>query len=192
MRRSKSPDFKSPKQKSPERRTSNTTVTIESKRSTKSPEKITRTSENKSNKTTKTESKYFHELKKVPETAKTPREDDKPEWITRSSLKKVKYFFYLIFLCSEFDFFCILENKKFVSSIFFKVTDIGSPIRKSSSTTVTTKKESVFRSKSPCKEKITDVITSSYGVGPTDENGTPLFGLRALRAKNTSESSKGE
>lgn len=31
----------------------------------------------------------------------------------------------------------------------------------------------------------TDSITSSYGVGPTDENGLPLFGLKALRRTNT-------
>lgn len=31
----------------------------------------------------------------------------------------------------------------------------------------------------------TDSITSSYGVGPTDENGRPLFGLKALRRTNT-------
>ncbi|XP_057654880.1 mucin-2 isoform X1 [Diorhabda carinulata] len=30
----------------------------------------------------------------------------------------------------------------------------------------------------------TDSITSSYGVGPTDENGTPLFGLKALRTQH--------
>uniref|UniRef100_A0A182PL22 Smoothelin domain-containing protein n=1 Tax=Anopheles epiroticus TaxID=199890 RepID=A0A182PL22_9DIPT len=31
----------------------------------------------------------------------------------------------------------------------------------------------------------TDCITSSYGVGPTDENGLPLFGIRALKKKAT-------
>lgn len=29
--------------------------------------------------------------------------------------------------------------------------------------------------------KSSDCVTSSYGIGPTDENGLPLFGLRALR-----------
>ncbi|XP_066246265.1 serine/arginine repetitive matrix protein 2-like isoform X2 [Euwallacea similis] len=58
-----------------------------------------------------------------------------------------------------------------------------------SSTTTSTKKERVRIS--PTKEvKSTDLITSSYGVGPTDENGTPLFGLKALRAQNKSEKSK--
>ncbi|XP_066907756.1 cytospin-A isoform X2 [Halyomorpha halys] len=33
----------------------------------------------------------------------------------------------------------------------------------------------------------TDLITSSYGVGPTDENGKPLFGLRALRRTSTNK-----
>lgn len=32
-----------------------------------------------------------------------------------------------------------------------------------------------------------DCITSSYGVGPTDERGRPLFGLRALRRSNTNK-----
>ncbi|XP_034257086.1 serine-rich adhesin for platelets-like isoform X2 [Thrips palmi] len=31
----------------------------------------------------------------------------------------------------------------------------------------------------------TDSITSSYGVGPTDDRGRPLFGLKALRRTNT-------
>ncbi|XP_073834284.1 uncharacterized protein isoform X2 [Musca autumnalis] len=30
-----------------------------------------------------------------------------------------------------------------------------------------------------------DCITSSYGIGPTDENGLPLFGIRALKKKKT-------
>lgn len=30
-----------------------------------------------------------------------------------------------------------------------------------------------------------DKIVSAYGVGPTDENGIPLFGLRALKKKST-------
>ena len=33
----------------------------------------------------------------------------------------------------------------------------------------------------------TDSITSSYGVGPTDDRGRPLFGLKALRRTNTNK-----
>ncbi|KAL7743880.1 hypothetical protein ACLKA6_003108 [Drosophila palustris] len=33
------------------------------------------------------------------------------------------------------------------------------------------------------KRREEDSITSSYGVGPTDENGLPLFGIRALKKK---------
>lgn len=40
------------------------------------------------------------------------------------------------------------------------------------------------------ESKDTDVITSSYGVGPLDENGTPLFGLKALRAQNKGDKSR--
>lgn len=44
-------------------------------------------------------------------------------------------------------------------------------------------KKTVKRSQSPSKvvKKPLDVITSSYGVGPTDDNGRPMFGLKALR-----------
>lgn len=71
-----------------------------------------------------------------------------------------------------------------------KVTDTTST-RKGTSSTVTTKKQTVTRI-SPSKErKPTDVITSSYGVGPTDENGSPLFGLKALRAQNKTDTTKG-
>lgn len=36
------------------------------------------------------------------------------------------------------------------------------------------------------EESLTDSITSSYGIGPTDEKGMPLFGLKALRRQNKS------
>ncbi|XP_060837850.1 serine-rich adhesin for platelets-like isoform X2 [Rhopalosiphum padi] len=39
------------------------------------------------------------------------------------------------------------------------------------------------------EQNVTDLITSSYGVGPTDDNGRPLFGLRALRKNNANQSS---
>lgn len=41
------------------------------------------------------------------------------------------------------------------------------------------------------EQNVTDLITSSYGVGPTDDNGRPLFGLRALRKTNTNQSIAG-
>ncbi|KAL0272028.1 UNVERIFIED_CONTAM: hypothetical protein PYX00_005156 [Menopon gallinae] len=34
------------------------------------------------------------------------------------------------------------------------------------------------------EESLTDSITSSYGIGPTDDKGMPLFGLKALRRQN--------
>lgn len=47
---------------------------------------------------------------------------------------------------------------------------------------VTTRKgESKKVSQSTDDKPTTDCITSSYGIGPTDENGLPLFGIRALR-----------
>ncbi|CAG9833010.1 unnamed protein product [Diabrotica balteata] len=45
----------------------------------------------------------------------------------------------------------------------------------------TVKEEKIVKSS---EYEPTDLITSSYGVGPTDENGTPLFGLKALRQTN--------
>lgn len=42
------------------------------------------------------------------------------------------------------------------------------------------------------EQNVTDLITSSYGVGPTDDNGRPLFGLRALRKTNTNQSLSGK
>ena len=38
----------------------------------------------------------------------------------------------------------------------------------------------------------TDSITSSYGVGPTDDRGRPLFGLKALRRTNTNKTLPGK
>ena len=57
--------------------------------------------------------------------------------------------------------------------------------------TTTSSSTSSFSSHSKMREsseqaKETDCITSSYGVGPTDSNGLPLFGLRALKKKNPS------
>ncbi|XP_070492944.1 mucin-17-like isoform X3 [Chironomus tepperi] len=65
-----------------------------------------------------------------------------------------------------------------------KVTEsVVKNIRKTSATS-STQKSSTMRescSKTCCDE--TDCITSSYGVGPT-ENGVPLFGLKALKKKS--------
>lgn len=63
------------------------------------------------------------------------------------------------------------------------------PSRKPPTTTTTT--TVVKKNTGSHKErKPIDDITSSYGVGPTDENGSPLFGLRALRAQNKTETTK--
>ncbi|XP_029346957.1 MATH and LRR domain-containing protein PFE0570w [Acyrthosiphon pisum] len=64
----------------------------------------------------------------------------------------------------------------------------------STSTTVTkttkVKSEQVSSSSTNLyqEQNVTDLITSSYGVGPTDDNGRPLFGLRALRKTNANQS----
>lgn len=80
--------------------------------------------------------------------------DDKPEWVKQRNLRKT--------------------------------SETSAPVGRKTTTTskVTSTRSETVRS-SPAKEiKPTDIITSSYGVGPTDENGTPLFGLKALRAQS--------
>ena len=56
----------------------------------------------------------------------------------------------------------------------------GNVLKRASETSRTLKTSSTVTKKS---ENVTDSITSSYGVGPTDENGLPLFGIRALKKK---------
>lgn len=61
-------------------------------------------------------------------------------------------------------------------------------VKKNSATSSTQKSNSTRESKTD-----TDCVTSSYGVGPTDSNGLPLFGLKALKKKapvTTSSKSK--
>ncbi|GJQ80131.1 hypothetical protein Trydic_g19411, partial [Trypoxylus dichotomus] len=70
-----------------------------------------------------------------------------------------------------------------------KVSETTVPVKKTVTTTTTTQKLITKKDSEGIKQP-TDVITSSYGVGPTDENGTPLFGLKALRAQNKSEKTK--
>lgn len=88
--------------------------------------------------------------------------NDKPEWMTQKTLRKV--------------------------------SDSGAPVKRTTTTTTTTSTTTQklrTRKEEEDGKQVTDVITSSYGVGPTDENGTPLFGLKALRAQNKSEKTKG-
>lgn len=70
-------------------------------------------------------------------------------------------------------------------------TSVPTAKKVTSSTTTTTRRETT-RSSPPKEQKPTDLITSSYGVGPTDENGAPLFGLKALRAQNKTSTTKGK
>lgn len=57
----------------------------------------------------------------------------------------------------------------------------GKTTRTTASSSTTTSSSSL--SSSTTKRREEDSITSSYGVGPTDENGLPLFGIRALKKK---------
>lgn len=83
------------------------------------------------------------------------------------------------------DVFNTLTRKKEEAKPEWATTNI---LRKTSETRSFTSKKvegkkTVKRSQSPSKvvKKPLDVITSSYGVGPTDDNGRPMFGLKALR-----------
>lgn len=90
------------------------------------------------------------------------KQEDKPEWLTQRSLKKVG------------------DTK-------------ASAETKTSSFTSKKNQESYSKSTSCNKgTKDTDAVISSYGVGPLDENGAPLFGLRALRAQNKTDTTKGK
>ncbi|KAK4874661.1 hypothetical protein RN001_014021 [Aquatica leii] len=62
-------------------------------------------------------------------------------------------------------------------------------VPKSKPLSTTTKKQD-SRVSPPKERKSIDAITSSYGVGPTDENGSPLFGLKALRAQTKTGTTK--
>ena len=106
----------------------------------------------------KTPKIFNAELKKTRPVQRTVV-DDKPEWVTQRTLRKVS---------------------ETVSPA--KTT----PVPKSPKKHVT-KSSTVVRESKP-----SDVITSGYGVGPTDDNGSPLFGLKALRAQSKSEKTKGE
>ncbi|KQS30474.1 flocculation protein FLO11 isoform X15 [Drosophila erecta] len=59
----------------------------------------------------------------------------------------------------------------------------GKITRTMTSSSTTTSSSSTTNTRNKQREE--DSITSSYGVGPTDENGLPLFGIRALKKKTT-------
>lgn len=58
-------------------------------------------------------------------------------------------------------------------------------IVKKTSTTSSSQRANAATKESRVGNDVTDSVTSSYGVGPTDSNGLPLFGLRALKKKDS-------
>lgn len=48
---------------------------------------------------------------------------------------------------------------------------------------VSDSKSQRIKTETIAEPKSIDSVTSSYGIGPTDDNGQPLFGLRALKKK---------
>lgn len=100
----------------------------------------------------------------------TTDDDNKPEWVRERNLRKT----------STDDRASTTTRRTSTSS---STTTTTTTTKSKKDTSNTTK-----RSSSPLKEsKPTDIITSSYGVGPTDENGAPLFGLKALRSRNQND-----
>ncbi|XP_053668754.1 uncharacterized protein LOC128719153 [Anopheles marshallii] len=94
-----------------------------------------------------------------------PTKDDRPIWATSNILKKAS------------------ENTRTFksSSMTSSSTTTGSSAGGRKVVSTTSSYQQVKSSTDP--KTTTDCITSSYGVGPTDENGLPLFGIRALKKK---------
>lgn len=92
--------------------------------------------------------------KRVPRTPTKEPKDEKPIWTQKNILKKAS------------------ENTRTMTSSTKKVTD---------QKTMSSRPKSVTSDK---ESRVTDCVTSSYGIGPTDDDGKPIFGLRALKKKN--------
>ncbi|XP_055613948.1 microtubule-associated protein futsch-like [Uranotaenia lowii] len=69
------------------------------------------------------------------------------------------------------------------TNILKKASETTRTFKTNSTVTSTKKPTNTIMREVPKETKPTDCITSSYGVGPTDENGLPLFGIRALKKK---------
>lgn len=77
-------------------------------------------------------------------------------------------------------------------NILKKVSE--SPVRSFKSGTSKTKTVTKVQKQKTIESSIEDCVTSSYGIGPTDEDGKPLFGIRALKKKsqpNSQSANKG-
>lgn len=83
--------------------------------------------------------------------------DEKPIWAQKNILKKAS------------------ENFRTTSTTTKKVTE-------QKAATHTRPKPTTVNKES----RVTDSVTSSYGIGPTDDDGRPIFGLRALKKKTPS------
>uniref|UniRef100_A0AAG5DY83 Smoothelin domain-containing protein n=1 Tax=Anopheles atroparvus TaxID=41427 RepID=A0AAG5DY83_ANOAO len=101
--------------------------------------------------------------------AKASAKDDRPIWATSNILKKA----------SE-------HTRSFKSSSVSSTTTSSGAVGGSlASVKKTVSSSASYQTKTTEPKSTTDCITSSYGVGPMDENGLPLFGIRALKKKAT-------
>uniref|UniRef100_A0A182KB13 Smoothelin domain-containing protein n=1 Tax=Anopheles christyi TaxID=43041 RepID=A0A182KB13_9DIPT len=95
-----------------------------------------------------------------------PTKDDRPIWATSNILKKAS------------------ENTRTFKSSSMTTSSTNSGGSAGGRKVVSSTTSSYQQTKTTNDPKTTtDCITSSYGVGPTDENGLPLFGIRALKKK---------
>ncbi|KFB49069.1 AGAP000904-PA-like protein [Anopheles sinensis] len=101
--------------------------------------------------------------------AKASAKDERPIWATSNILKKAS------------------ENTRTFKGSGASSLGTGSGTGGSSMTVkkTVTSSSSSYHTKASEPKSTTDCITSSYGVGPMDENGLPLFGIRALKKKAT-------
>ncbi|XP_055845795.1 titin isoform X3 [Episyrphus balteatus] len=96
--------------------------------------------------------------KRTPLKTKDEPKESKPIWATKNILKKPS------------------ENEKVTRALSAKKTT------STSSSSMSRTQQQTHRQRVSTDD---DCVTSSYGIGPTDEDGRPLFGIRALKKKTT-------
>ncbi|XP_044759033.1 microtubule-associated protein futsch isoform X2 [Coccinella septempunctata] len=131
--------------------------------------------------TTSTHSTYTVKEKNKTGESKPPTKTSSPN-IFNSSLKKTE---------PKVKSPTSAPQPEWITQRNLKKTGTNEVVKKSSvSSSSSTIKRQNIKSTSTKESESTDLIASSYGIGPTDENGAPLFGLRALRAQNTNGTTK--
>lgn len=177
------PDYSSPSRKSRDESVSATKVT---RTVTEKPEKITRNDSRlqritTTTTTTRTQSGTEKPRETTTTTTQTQSGNEKPREVTTKTTKLI---------ADKSSPRAIIDSLNKNSGKGKATENVVRIVKKSSATSSTQKMASTTRE----SRTDTDCVTSSYGVGPTDSNGLPLFGLRALKNKNptTTTESKSE